>query len=76
MESSPRSGEERRYVHLDPETVLNVAESLGISNLGTNVAKELAEDATFRLREVADVCSRFLRHSRLVRRLPYLIIFF
>jgi len=64
MESSPRSGEERRYVHLDPETVLNVAESLGISNLGTNVAKELAEDATFRLREVADVCSRFLRHSR------------
>lgn len=64
MESSPRSGEERRYVHLDPETVLNVAESLGISNLGTNLAKELAEDVTFRLREVADVCSRFLRHSR------------
>jgi len=64
MEAGGRSVEERRYVHLAPETVTNVAESLGIHNLSAGVAKELAEDVTYRLREIADVCSQFLRHSR------------
>ena len=64
MENSSRAVEERRYVHLDPETVTNIAESLGISNLAPGVAKELAQDVTYRLREISDVCSQFLRHSR------------
>lgn len=66
MESTARSAEERRYVHLAPETVTNIAESLGISNLSAGVAKELAEDVTYRLRDIADVCSQFLRHSRYI----------
>ena len=61
-----RNGEERRYVHLAPEMINNVAESLGINNLAPGVAKELAEDVTYRLREISDVCSQFLRHSRLI----------
>jgi len=57
-------GEERRYVHLAPETVTNVAEAIGITSLSAGVAKDLAEDTTYRLREIADACSQFLRHSR------------
>ena len=66
MELSPRSNDDRRYVRVDTDTVLNVAESLGIQGLGAHVAKDLAEDVTVRLRELADVCCRFLRHSRFV----------
>ena len=59
-----RPTEERRYVQLAPETVINAAESIGISGLGAPAAKALAEDTTYRLREIADLCSQFLRHSR------------
>ena len=65
MESgATRNIDERRYVHLSPDTINNVSEGLGINNLSSAVAKELAEDVTYRLREIADVCSQFLRHSR------------
>ena len=39
-------------------------ESVGIEGLPTPVAKELAIDLTYRLRDIADVASQFLRHSR------------
>lgn len=58
------AAEERRYVQLAPETVVNAAESIGISGLSAAAAKALAEDASYRLREIADLCSQFLRHSR------------
>jgi len=64
MDNSQRALDERRYVHLAPETICNVAEAIGIGGLSTAVAKELAEDVTYRLREISDVCSQFLRHSR------------
>jgi TATA box binding protein associated factor (TAF) len=59
-----RPAEERRYVQLAPETVVNAADSIGIGDLSNSVASALAEDATYRLREIADLCSQFLRHSR------------
>ena len=67
MDSAAARGgasEERRYVHLSPETVINAAEAIGITNLSSAAAKDLAEDTTYRLREIADACSQFLRHSR------------
>jgi hypothetical protein len=59
-----RPADERCYVQLSPESVINAAESIGISGLSPAAAKALAEDATYRLREIADLCSQFLRHSR------------
>jgi hypothetical protein len=59
-----RPVEERRYVQLAPETVQNAAESIGIGDLSSSAASALAEDTTYRLREIADLCSQFLRHSR------------
>ncbi len=68
----PRGAEERhhhhhddkKYVQLGPETVVNAAESIGITGVPADAAKALAEDASYRLREVADMCAQFLRHSR------------
>jgi transcription initiation factor TFIID subunit 6 len=59
-----RTADERRYVQLSPESVTNAAESIGIGELSAPAAKALAEDATYRLREIADLCSQMLRHSR------------
>eukprot|EP00088_Acartia_fossae_P013560 TRINITY_DN17158_c0_g1_i6.p1 TRINITY_DN17158_c0_g1~~TRINITY_DN17158_c0_g1_i6.p1 ORF type:complete len:638 (-),score=162.26 TRINITY_DN17158_c0_g1_i6:538-2451(-) len=63
MESG-RGTEERKYVQVAQSTINDYAESVGISGLPGSVAKELAGDVTYRLREIADVCSQFLRHSR------------
>ena len=59
-----RTAAERRYVQIAPESVTNAAESIAISDLSGPVAKALAEDASYRLREIADLCSQLLRHSR------------
>ena len=55
---------ERRYVQLAPESIVAAAESLGISNLAPNVSRALAEDATYRVREVASLCALMLRHGK------------
>ena len=47
-------------------TIKHFSESVGISGLPSTVSKELAGDLTYRLREIADACSQFLRHSRSV----------
>jgi len=59
-----RTADERRYVQLSPESIVNAAESIGIGDLSAPAAKALAEDTTYRLREIADLCSQILRHSR------------
>lgn len=59
-----RGTEERKYVQISQNTINDYAESVGISGLPSTVSKELAGDLTYRLREIADACSQFLRHSR------------
>jgi len=59
-----RNTEERKYVQVSQSTITTYAESVGLAGLPTPVAKELAADVTYRLREIADVASQFLRHSR------------
>lgn len=39
-----------------PDSVKVIAESIGISSIGDDVAKEIAEEATFRLRLLVQVC--------------------
>ena len=58
--------EEKRYVQMSPDTVSMLAESIGISgnSLGSNVSRALAEDVSYRCRELANICSQLMRHSK------------
>ena len=60
-----KSGEtERRYVQLAPESVSVAGESIGLSNVPAPVCRALAEDASYRVREVASLAALLLRHGR------------
>ena len=56
--------QERRFVQLGPDSVTVVAESIGINSLPVNVARALAEDVSYRVREVTSLDSLFLKHSK------------
>ena len=55
---------ERRYVQLAPESVSVAGESIGLSNVPAPVCRALAEDASYRVREVASLAALLLRHGR------------
>ena len=55
---------ERRYVQLAPESVSVAGESIGVSNVPAPVCRALAEDASYRVREVASLAALLLRHGR------------
>ncbi|KAK9461782.1 uncharacterized protein V1516DRAFT_635774 [Lipomyces oligophaga] len=46
------------------DTVKDVAESLGISNLPDEVSKSLAMDIEYRINEVLEEAKKFMKHSR------------
>lgn len=46
------------------DTILDVAEVLGISNLPDEVAKSLAMEVEYRIHEVVEEAVKFMRHSR------------
>ena len=52
------------FVQVSPESVTVAGETIGITNLPGNVTRALAEDVSYRTREVASLASLFLRHSR------------
>jgi hypothetical protein len=61
MSNSKTVKEEKKFVQLSPDTVSMLAESIGISgnNISTNVTRALAEDASYRCRELANVNIHF-----------------
>ena len=50
--------------HFLPESVKSIAESTGITGLSDEAARELAEDATFRLRTLLQDTHKFMVHSK------------
>jgi hypothetical protein len=58
--NSNKNKEEKKYVQLSPDSVCHLAESVGLSNLNPVVARALAEDASYRCRELASVSYSFL----------------
>ncbi|KAG2106541.1 TATA box binding protein associated factor-domain-containing protein [Suillus discolor] len=46
------------------DSVRDVAESLGIANLSETVASSLASDVEYRIHQVIEEASRFMRHAR------------
>ena len=53
--NSNKSKEEKKYVQLSPDSVCHLAESVGLASLNPAVARALAEDASYRCRELANV---------------------
>ena len=51
----PRRPRERRYVNVSKETVRQHAESVGIADLSDEILEALAEDVSYRVREVVQV---------------------
>ncbi|KAI5120130.1 hypothetical protein M0805_001898 [Coniferiporia weirii] len=47
-----------------PESIRDVAESLGINNLSDAIASALASDVEYRIHQVVEEASRFSRHAR------------
>lgn len=55
--SSSKNKEDKKFVQVSPDTVGHLAESVGIANLSPAVARALAEDVSYRCRELASVSS-------------------
>ncbi|KAF8333466.1 TATA box binding protein associated factor-domain-containing protein [Cantharellus anzutake] len=49
---------------LKADTIIDVADSLGITNLSDTVANALASDVEYRLHQIIQEAARFTRHSR------------
>ena len=49
---------------VSPDSVVLAAETVGLAGLAGSVSRALAEDVSYRLREVASTAATLLRHSR------------
>ncbi|KAG8234189.1 hypothetical protein J437_LFUL007349, partial [Ladona fulva] len=58
-----KSGEVRRYAHISADSITTAADSIGISNLSEDVPKRLADDVSYKLREIIHKCAVYLRHA-------------
>lgn len=48
------------YVCISPETISVIAESIGIPNVGDDIALNLAEDVSYKLQEIINVSSNYV----------------
>lgn len=55
---------ENKYFQISPESIEMIAETVGYSNIPSSVSKSLAEDTSYRLRELIQSCVQILRHSK------------
>ena len=62
MESSELP--ESNAKHLSPESIRVISESIGLTGLSDEAARELAEDATFRLKTLLQDAHKFMVHAR------------
>ncbi|KAH7967320.1 hypothetical protein HPB49_023950 [Dermacentor silvarum] len=58
------SKESKTVSNLSPESMKVIAESIGISNLPDEAAKELADEITYRLKVIAQDASKFMGHAK------------
>lgn len=59
--------EEKRYAVLSSVSILQCANATGITDLPADVASALAEDASYRVREIINKSSQFMKHARRIR---------
>uniref|UniRef100_H2ZJK2 TATA box binding protein associated factor (TAF) histone-like fold domain-containing protein n=1 Tax=Ciona savignyi TaxID=51511 RepID=H2ZJK2_CIOSA len=56
--------ENRKFAVFSQESIRNYAETLGITDLTSTIKQSLAEDVSYRVRELVSNCTQFLRHTR------------
>ncbi|XP_069678200.1 TAF6-like RNA polymerase II p300/CBP-associated factor-associated factor 65 kDa subunit 6L [Periplaneta americana] len=59
-----KSGESRKYAQISCDSIIAAAEANGISAVSEDISKQLAEDVSYRLREVIHNCSVHLRQNK------------
>ncbi|XP_068220491.1 TAF6-like RNA polymerase II p300/CBP-associated factor-associated factor 65 kDa subunit 6L isoform X1 [Palaemon carinicauda] len=62
--------DDKRCAQIAVESIITWGESVGIVDLSQEVARAIAADATYRLRQSLNVCGQFLRHSKRRRLTP------
>ena len=54
---------ENKYFQISPESIEMIAETVGYSNIPSSVSKSLAEDTSYRLRELIQVILFIISHA-------------
>ncbi|XP_071515607.1 TAF6-like RNA polymerase II p300/CBP-associated factor-associated factor 65 kDa subunit 6L isoform X1 [Panulirus ornatus] len=63
-------GEERRCAQVAVESVITWGEAAGVADISQDMARAIAADVTYRLRQTLNVCGQFLRHTKRRRLTP------
>ncbi|XP_032669531.1 transcription initiation factor TFIID subunit 6-like [Odontomachus brunneus] len=64
-------GESMYGTTLSQESIKVIAESIGVGNFPDEAAKELAEDVSYRLKEIVQDAAKFMRHGKRKRMTTY-----
>uniref|UniRef100_A0A0P4W069 TATA box binding protein associated factor (TAF) histone-like fold domain-containing protein n=1 Tax=Scylla olivacea TaxID=85551 RepID=A0A0P4W069_SCYOL len=63
-------GDEKRCAQVAVESIITWGEAAGVADLPQDLARVIAADVTYRLRQTLSVCGQFLRHSKRRRLTP------
>lgn len=63
-------GDEKRCAQVAVESIITWGEAVGVADLPQDLARSIAADVTYRLRQTLSVCGQFLRHSKRRRLTP------
>ena len=55
LDQSINNEDEKKFIQISPESIELIAETIGYSNISSSVSKSLAEDTSYRLRELIQV---------------------
>ncbi|CAH1790630.1 unnamed protein product [Owenia fusiformis] len=64
MPDHRKTVEEKKYAILTKDSIQTMGESVGLSEISEEVAANLSEDVSYRLREIIQTCCQFMRHSK------------
>ncbi|KAK4310028.1 hypothetical protein Pmani_018383 [Petrolisthes manimaculis] len=70
VDRNDNRGDEKRCAQVAVESIITWGEAAGVSDLPQDIAKVIAADVTYHLRQTLSVCGQFLRHSKRRRLTP------
>lgn len=65
---------EKKFIQISPESIEVIADSAGYPNLSTILAKSLAEDSTYRLRELIQVFKKVIAIPSQLLKFYYILL--
>ncbi|KAK8750405.1 hypothetical protein OTU49_014814, partial [Cherax quadricarinatus] len=70
VDGNENRGEEKRCAQVAVESVITWGEAAGIADISQDLARSIAADVTYRLRQTLNVCGQFLKHCKRRRLTP------